>query len=118
MVLLVPVEGNLLLGSHMIQGLQSSELAWDLGCFEVVSASKELVACRFEVRMEEFQLVIELKDVSVSFVVLGDLGCDLPVIQFGCGSQDDVERGGGSANAAQEPRGGRVRDVVQIGMGC
>jgi len=85
-----------------------------LGRFETKAAGEELVTSRLEIRPEELQLVIELEDAPVGFVVSGNFCSDLPVVQFGRGSQDDVEGGGSGADAAKEPRGGQVRDVVGV----
>jgi len=89
--LLVPIELDLLLGSHVIQGLKPPKLVGDLSCFKTVVAGKKLVAGCFKVHVEELQLVVKLEDVSIGFVIAGDLCSDLPVVQLGRGSQDDVE---------------------------
>jgi len=112
--LFVPMQRDLLLGSREVQGFQPSEFAGNLSRFKTEAAGEELVVGRFEIRPEELQLVVELEDASVGFVILGDLGSDLPVVQLGRGSQDDVEGGGSGADATKEPRGGRVWDVVGV----
>src|SRR5712671_4364971 len=111
------MQHDLLFRPCVVQALESPKLAGDLSRFKMEAAGEELVAGRFEVRAEELQLIIELEDAPVGFVVASDLSSDLPVVQFGRGSQDNVEGGGGSANAAEEPRGGQVRNVVWVHSG-
>ena len=75
-------------------------LQGDLSCLKMIAAGEELVLGHLKIHAEKLQLVVELEDVPVSFMVPGNLGCDLPVIQFGRGSQDDVEGGGRGMDAA------------------